>query len=186
MHTAQWLIALDLPQYAHTLTANGFDDDSTICTLTDDDLIQCGVDNLGHRRKMLASIQQTIRARDQGRKQKRTVDAISSSLSSSSSSSCSCSCRPNLCGYITIALIVIGVVVGITLLVKGVMTLCSGDVQSFNSCVQSRLLEEIFGGILLVVGLLCAVLIWCPCMHRVSIGVTEEGNSRVVARVLRH
>lgn len=39
MHTAEWLVALDLPQYAQALMANGFDDDSTICTLTDDDLI---------------------------------------------------------------------------------------------------------------------------------------------------
>ena len=70
--------------------------------------------------------------------------------------------------------------VGITLLVKGVTTVCGGGVQSFNSCVQSRLLQEVFGGILLVVGLLCAVLIWCPCMHRVSIGVAER-SSRVVA-----
>ena len=115
MHTAQWLVALELPQYTTALMANGFDDDSTICTLTDDDLIQCGVDNLGHRRKMLVSIKQTIQARDQNHEQTKTVDA-----SSSSSSSCSCSCRPNVCGYITIALIVVGVVVGITLLVKGV------------------------------------------------------------------
>ena len=57
MHTAQWLITLDLSQYTHALTANGFDDDSTIRTLTETDLIQCGVDNLGHRRKMLTSIQ---------------------------------------------------------------------------------------------------------------------------------
>jgi hypothetical protein len=77
------------------------------------------------------------------------------------------------------------VIVGITLLVKGVTTLCGGSEQTFNSCVQSRLLEEIFGGILLVVGLLCAVLIWCPCMHRVSIGVAER-NSRVVAVASRH
>ena len=157
--------------------ANGFDDDITICTLTEDDLIQYGVDNLGHRRKMLVSIKQTIQARDQNHEQTKTVGASSSS--SSSSSSCSCSCRPNVCGYITIALIVVGVVVGITLLVKGVTTLCGGGVQSFDSCVQSRLLEEIFAGILLVVGLLCVVLIWCPCMHRVSIGVAER-NSRVV------
>ena len=180
MHTAQWLVALELPQYTTALMANGFDDDSTICTLTDDDLIQCGVDNLGHRRKMLVSIKQTIQARDQNHEQTKTVDA-----SSSSSSSCSCSCRPNVCGYITIALIVVGVVVGITLLVKGVTTLCGGGEQSFDSCVQSRLLEEIFGGILLVVGLLCAVLIWCPCMHRVSIGVAER-SSRVVAMPSHH
>ena len=77
------------------------------------------------------------------------------------------------------ALIVVDLVVGITLLVKGVTTLCGGDVQTFDSCVQSRLLEEIFGGILLVVSLLCAALMWCPCMHRVSIGVAER-SSRVV------
>ena len=177
MHTAEWLATLDLPQYTKALTSNGFDDDSTIRTLTDDDLIHCGVDNLGHRRKMLMSIQQDMQGRGQGdHEQTKTVNASSSS----SSSSCSCSCRPNMCGCITIALIVIGVVVGITLLVKGVTTLCGGSIQSFDSCVQSRLLEEIFGGILLVMGLLCAVLIWCPCMHRVSIGVAES-SSRVVA-----
>ena len=173
MHTAQWLATLDLAQYTKALTSNGFDDDSTIRTLTDDDLIHCGVGNLGHRRKMLMSVQQTMQGQGQGYHEQNNTEA-------SSSSSCNCSCRPNACGCITIALTVIGVVVGITLLVKGVTTLCGGDVQSFDSCVQSRLLEEIFGGILLVVGLLCAVLIWCPCLHRVSIGVAES-SSRVVA-----
>ena len=165
MHTAQWLIALNLPQYIQALTANGFEDDATIRTLTETDLVQCGVDNLGHRRKMLTSIQALG-----GQHSKQPPGGSSTSTSSS----CTCSCRPNLCGYITLALIINGLVVGVTLVVKGVTTLCGGDVQEFDSCVQSRLLQEIFGGILLVVGLLCAVLIWCPCMHRVSIGSAEH------------
>ena len=176
MHTVQWLINLNLPQYTQVLMANGFEDDTTIRTLTETDLIQCGIDNLGHRRKMLTSIQ-ALHKPPQKWPGDSVLSSSTSSTSTSSSSSCTSSCRPNLCGYITIALIIIGVVVGVTLLVKGVTTLCGGDVLEFDSCVQSRLLQEIFGGILLVVGLLCAVLIWCPCMHRVLIGTAEHSRA---------
>jgi hypothetical protein len=53
------------PQYTQALMANGIDDDSTICTLSDGDLVHCGVDNLGHRRRMLTS--------DQGHEQDKTT-----------------------------------------------------------------------------------------------------------------
>ena len=58
MHSAQWLIALNLPQYTQALTANGFEDDATFRTLTETDLVQCGVDNLGHRRTSIQTLGQ--------------------------------------------------------------------------------------------------------------------------------
>ena len=124
---------LGLPQYIGALTANGFEDDATIRTLTEPDLVQCGVDNLGHRRRMLVSIQ--------AMQQTKTIESFSSS---SSTSSCSCSCKPNCCGYLTIAMIIIGLIVGVVLLAEGVTTSCVGNIETVNSCVRSRLLEEVW------------------------------------------
>ena len=113
----------------------------------------------------------------QAMQQTKTIE----SFSSSSTSSCSCSCRPNCCGYLTIAMIIIGLIVGVVLLAEGVTTSCVGNIETVNSCVRSRLLEEVFGAILMVVGLVCAVVIWCPCMHRVAIGRVEQSRAMGVA-----
>ena len=163
MHVAQWLTDLGLSQYVGALTANGFEDGVTIRTLTEGDLIQCGVDNLDHRRRMLMSVQ--------------AMSALQQSKTIESSSSCSCSCKPNCCGYLTVAMIIVGLVVGVVLLALGVTTSCVGNVEAVNSCVRSRLLEEVFGCILMVVGLVCTVVIWCPCLHRIAIGRAERSRA---------
>jgi hypothetical protein len=71
--------------------------------------------------------------------------------------------------------------VGLVLFAEGVTAWCTGDVETVNSCVRSRLLEEVFGAILMVVALVCAVVIWCLCRHRVAIGRSEQSRAVGVA-----
>ena len=119
MDTSQWLISLNLSQYIQVLRSNGFEDESTIRTLTDADLIHCGIDNLGHRRKMLTSLValSSVQVDKAG-------GGVRTTTADTRASSCSCSCKPNICGWITIALLLIGWLVGIILLAEGATTNC--------------------------------------------------------------
>jgi hypothetical protein len=81
-------------------------------------------------------------------------------------------------------MIIIGLVVGVVLLALGVTTSCKGNVEAVNSCVKSHLLEEVFGFILMVVGLVCVVVIWCPCLHRIAIGRAEQSRAVGVVGVV--